>query len=312
MSRSYKKHGYSVIGSPYGSKKDRKLYHRSVRRRAKDLIKEIIKENDFDGDYRYVDGLHYNEDCKKCILHDIFYHEDEIPYGNYILSTRPIYVDEEHCFYTCYPTRHKKIAAIDKILTKGKDYSASYADKWSWDTDGKAYFRDDLFTIRKQFNEEVFGIDANRYSFSNIWLDYGRCVAKFTNTNKPTWQITVRKTEYICRQLHWGDPGFSIGNPYDWHKRGWVTEEKEITVEIPYKKHLRAEDIPLEDWDRVIRCYHCSHIHYDGYIHSDILYKLFDWGMIPLNFKTSDQLVEWLRKNEEKVIKTYYNYYYRK
>ena len=307
MSRSYKKHGYSVIGSPYGSKKDRKLYHHSARRIAKSQIKDIIKENDFDGDDQVECG------CKKCPIRDVYLYEDKIPYGCYVLGPGIIYADEGRCPAVCHPkVLRKKTAAIDKILTKGIDYSATNSDRWSWDTDGKAYFRDDLSTIRKQFNEEVFGVDANRYSFSNIWLDYGRCVAKFTNTNKPTWQITVRKTEHICRQLHWGDPGFSIGNPYDWHKRGWVTEEKEITVEIPYKKHLRAEDIPLKDWDRVIRCYHCSNIHYDGYIHSDILYKLFDWGMIPLNFKTSDQLVEWLRKNEEKVIKTYYNYYYRK
>ena len=59
----------------------------------------------------------------------------------------------------------------DKIVKNGVDYSVSNSDKYSWSSDGGSYFSDDISSLRKEFNKEIFGIDK-RNAKRNSWEDY--------------------------------------------------------------------------------------------------------------------------------------------
>ena len=76
---------------------------------------------------------------------------------------------------------------VEKLPVKGVDYGCRFADPWSWPSDGRTYFDNDISSLRQQFDEEIFGNDP--YG-DDPWEEYVRYRdAKFNDT-PCKWQLS--------------------------------------------------------------------------------------------------------------------------
>ena len=166
MSRSYKKTGASSICSSHTDKSDRNIYHRAERRKTKILLNEEIK-------FGIEKPFTYDKDiCTLCIDSQSF-NDYDIPYEKYGVS-HPNYNFDVIC---CCETIEERPS--DKIITKGIDYSLPMSDRWSWGSDGGSYWQANKESMRRKFNQVVFGLSYRSwkwvyYSFpkNEVWNDY--------------------------------------------------------------------------------------------------------------------------------------------
>ena len=174
----------------------------------------------------------------------------------------------------------------DKIVKNGVDYSVSNSDKYSWSSDGGSYFSDDLSSLRKEFNKEIFGIDKRNVK-RNSWEDYLSNREKVFNKDKPTWRLVVSRKvvkEYVPDLFSW-DGYFPL----------FKEEKKYITLD-----HKPTEkDIP-EGWEMVDFWKQKKHYSFGNWFLMDYV---FEDNLIPLNFKTSDEMIDWFRENQEDILK---------
>lgn len=188
MSRSYKKNGFDSCVCYFNQKNDRKVYARHARRKSNRILKECEKE------YRDCDFFEpYESFC--CLHREVCDIDDEI-WWHPNPSEIVINVDEnsfnggnDHniCIGCPFSENNRnqfskniwREAPEDKLVS-GIDYSVKYADKWSWASDGGVYFQADIEQMRKEFNEDVFGIAP--YRQRTIWDEYKSAVE-----NKDWW-----------------------------------------------------------------------------------------------------------------------------
>lgn len=179
MSRSYKKTAASPICSSRGDKEDRSIYHRAERRKVNSLLNEITGLWDAKPDLKFGDVFE-NDICMLCMdCNELC----EVDFDNIEDYTGESF---DFDFNTCYNSTGCGISkeweiAADKIITKGIDYSLTYADRWSWGSDGGSYWSSDKSEMRKEFDKVVFGVPYHSYrwiyqSFSKneAWNDYLR------------------------------------------------------------------------------------------------------------------------------------------
>lgn len=62
----------------------------------------------------------------------------------------------------------------EKITAKGRDFGCKSADPWSWPSDGRSKFEDDLCTLRKEFNEALKEQCYYWDVWYNPWVEYQR------------------------------------------------------------------------------------------------------------------------------------------
>ena len=305
MSRSYKKHGGFAICSSNSDKEDRTLYHRAFRRKTKALLHEVSLM-DIKRDLSDSIGMSDSEFSDICTLckvtnsaNEDFDYDDSKDY--WVESNEP-YVPYHKCVnHKCYSIEPNSV--IDKIITKGIDYSLPMADKWSWGSDGGTRWRENLLTIRKDFDIEVFAVTNNRFRHHTIWDDYIYNKERYSNKNHPSWIVTlaykVVKPDFVpC----WSPTGHLYGMDYKWT---YTWNEK--CIKIPYKKYIKVSDLPNDGWDHVVRMRHVDNIERSYYCcHGSYISFLFKNGVIPQNFTNPDDLVSWLRKNEERIVRLWY------
>lgn len=163
MSRSYKKHGCDSICSSRGDKYCRSHYHRSDRRKTKKILEEVTRQ--------WIE-------IPIEIPHST---EGEIDSPNLDVhsSDRGNYWEE----------------IADKLITKGKDYSLCYADRWAWASDGGVYFQGDLSTAHQDFDKCCLGIceaDSHRNPLlRDFYSDYCRNRDAKYNKDKKSYRIYV-------------------------------------------------------------------------------------------------------------------------
>lgn len=246
MSRSYKKNGFGSCVIFHNQKDDRKIYSRTNRRKNKRILKECEKE------YRDCEiFVPYKETC--CLWHDVCDIDEEIWWcenpADYIINydDTDYYecVDSNICIGCHFSTNSYKNddgfhyvwhESADEKFINGIDYSLKYADKWSWSSDGGVWFQADILSLRKEFDEEVFGMHNKYHSI------YAK-----------SYDDTIFE-EY----LEYCEPGTRYFSDYF-----------------------------------MIDC-------------------LFRRNVIPMTFKNKFELIDWLRDNEEKILKFWFKMRFKK
>lgn len=169
-------------------------------------------------------------------------------------------------------------SCCDKFVKNNIDRSVRMADKYDWTSDGGVYFQDDISSLRKKFDKIVapliFGIGYSK----TVWEEYQEKLELVFNKDKKEYTVKTKKfigydsmglevfdTKYITTTEY--PPNIVFGN--DIIVAGW------------WKK--RNKYFSLSNWYLI-----------------DFLFKN---NLIPLTFKNSDELIAWLRENEEIILK---------
>lgn len=174
----------------------------------------------------------------------------------------------------------------DNLIKNKIDYSVNNSDKYSWASDGGNHFSDDLSSLRKEFNKEIFGINEINIK-RNAWDDYLSNRRKVFNKDKPTWRLVISRKvvkEYV--------PDFFS---FDGYFPLFKEEKKYITLNHKPTK----EDIP-EGWKLVSFWKQKKSYGFGNWFLMDYV---FEDNLIPLNFETSDEMVIWFRKNQEDILR---------
>lgn len=347
MSRSYKK-GYSSWHHTSEDKWARKVYNRC--RRAKD--KHILRECEIF--YRDCNTFRPYESCcglngEVCDIDvDWYYlelddpHDAEI-YHNCIINPEEILCDvkskrmnkcigcgySENCWENAEFHYAWDVAPDEQFCDNRVDYSVKFSDKWSWPSDGGSYYREDLLTVRKDINEELFAAKSpSRWRDATIWEEYcdyrdARNISKYPHSWRLQYEIPTgielvkdywysykpyEKGMYIppedkkyCYRVDpspW-DKNISYLNRYE--KRP-VTEKFDITLDHSPR---RGSDIPKNAIN--IRSYrkdkwkHCQ-AHNDWGLMSFLFYR----NIIPTTFKSREEMTSWIMKHNEEIANKWY------
>lgn len=283
MSRSYKKVGaYAWAGG--SDKWNRSRYHRDERRKVKAICHEVEMawEPDIPYDPNEIDIP--SSDSLYCEV----YHFGlcDIPYKDWM--------DEEYnpdCTVYEQPLVGSWESIADDIVMNAVDYSLHSADKYSWASDGGAYWRDDKSSIRTVFDRDIFGAPQHswrwNYKESTVWERY--IAERNARHNKKHPQLSVH-IEY--RKLTFSDPIW--GDSFSSFRRVAV---------VPYN---REHKYPNSVFDGI-----------DGEVTRVSVYKRRGpkqlqnpkWDVIdyvisiaPTTFHGPKDLIEWLRAHQEDII----------
>lgn len=193
----------------------------------------------------------------------------------------------------------------EKITAKGRDFGCKSADPWSWPSDGRSKFENNLCTLRKEFNE---ALKEQCYSWDvwyNPWIEYQRYRdAKFIQIE---YELSYKVVIGWHKEAHdnWAfDPNVDeYGRHFHKHWTTWEPTYKKVEKTLDH--HPLVSDIEVGVVDvsfRRTNWRQYTQASYDG----ELIEFLFHRNIIPNNFSTKDQLMVWLHKNEEKIIKSWY------
>lgn len=190
----------------------------------------------------------------------------------------------------------------EKIVMNKVDRSLHFSDKWCWSSDGGAWWREDISSIRKDFDKALFGLPPEcvfswKRKRSTIWDEYVENRNAKYNKEHPMLKVSVH---YLVE-----DP-----DPFSRLRKRVLGEpcyiEKVKRTLVPYNK---AHKTPPHAYD------------VDGQITNVYIYKergkgplsgrqysVTDYAIMtaPNTFKKSKDLVDWLRANQEKIILKYF------
>lgn len=192
----------------------------------------------------------------------------------------------------------------EKIIMDKVDRSLQFADKWCWSSDGGAYWREDLSSIRKDFDKVLFGMPPTsllgswrRRTMTTIWDNYVENRDAKYNKEHPKLRVNVH---YVVE-----DP-----DPFSRLRKRVLGEplfvEKVKKTLVPYNK---AHKIPSHAYE------------VDGEITDVYIYKVrgkrqlsgkqytvSDYAIMtaPNTFQRPEELVAWLRANQNKIILGYF------
>lgn len=174
----------------------------------------------------------------------------------------------------------------EKFINENIDRSLRFADKWCWASDGGNYYWGGKDEYRRDFEKEIFGLDY-KYSFKPklLWEKYKDYVDLVFNKDKPLYTIVLKKV---------------VVEKYDsYYVECFEDERKEekkyITTEIYPPKYKPEENWKMTHWWK-------RKSHFLSLSNWDLFGFMFKSGIIPFDFKNEEQLINWLRDNEEVII----------
>ena len=181
----------------------------------------------------------------------------------------------------------------EKFINENIDRSLRFADKWCWASDGGNYYWGGKDECRRDFEKEIFGLDY-KYSFKSkpIWEKYKDYVNLVFNKDKPLYTIVLERV---------------VVEKYDsYYVECFEDERKEekkyITTETYPPKYKPEEGWEMTHWwKRKNRYFNLSNWDLFGF--------MFKSGIIPFDFKSEEQLINWLRNNEEVIIEKWMRAY---
>lgn len=181
----------------------------------------------------------------------------------------------------------------EKFINENIDRSLRFADKWCWASDGGNYYWGGKDEYRRDFEKEIFGLDY-KYSFKPkpLWEKYKDYVDLVFNKDKPLYTIVLKKV---------------VVEKYDsYYVECFEDERKEekkyITTETYPPKYKPEEGWEMAHWwKRKNRYFNLSNWDLFGF--------MFKSGIIPFDFKSEEQLINWLRNNEEVIIEKWMRAY---
>lgn len=315
MSRSHKKHGYDSVCSSYGDKYCRSYYHRSDRRKTKRILKNVVDMYFPDDEDDFTKGNAYeNEFCMLCMDCDSeICAEDgcfgEVPFLDY-MDEYP-YKDPNICHEPCCIWTGDWELEADKLLTKGRDYSLSFA------SDGGAYFQGDLSTAHQDFDKcclSVYEAGSHRNPITrDFYNDYWINRAAKHNKDKKTWRIYVCYRVPVPAGRYNRGTGEWLENVMGQHKDNFYDREYEnyhFSFEMPFtNKPLKASDWVYE---RVAReggeiTSITKSIHHNCYRRATSIWMVDDYALsqniIPDTMWGPQDLKEYLVAHREEICK---------
>lgn len=174
----------------------------------------------------------------------------------------------------------------EKFINENIDRSLRFADKWCWASDGGNYYWGGKDEYRRNFEKEIFGLDY-KYSFKPkpLWEKYKGYVDLVFNKDKPLYTIVLKRVAV---------------EKYDsYYVKCFEDERKEekkyITTEIYPPKYKPEEGWEVTQWWKRKNRYFI-------FSNWDLFGFMFKSGIIPFDFKNEEQLINWLRDNEEVII----------
>lgn len=174
----------------------------------------------------------------------------------------------------------------EKFINENIDRSLRFADKWCWASDGGNYYWGGKDEYRRDFEKEIFGLDY-KYGIKSkpLWEKYKDYVELVFNKDKPLYTIVLEKV---------------VVEKYDsYYVECFEDERKEekkyITTEIYPPKYKPEESWKMTHWWK-------RKSHFLSLSNWDLFGFMFKSGIIPFDFKNEEQLINWLRDNEEVII----------
>lgn len=198
----------------------------------------------------------------------------------------------------------------EKIVMNKVDRSLRYADKWSWSSDGGAYWREDLSSIRKDFDRALFGMPPvsllgswRRRSITTIWDKY--VVNRDAKYNKEHPQLKVNVHYFI------EDPDLFSRLRKRLLNEPFYIEKVKSTL-IPYNKAHKIPSYAYEVEGEITSVY-IHKIRGKGPL-SGKQYSVSDYAILiaPNTFQKPEDLISWLRANQEKIILNYFRRHFSK
>lgn len=192
----------------------------------------------------------------------------------------------------------------EKIIMGKVDRSLQFADKWCWSSDGGAYWREDLSSIRKDFDRELFGMPPlsllgswRRKTMTTIWDKYVENRDAKYNKEHPKLKVNVH---YVVES---DDPWSTLrarvlGESYR------VSKVK--TTLVPYNKAHKIPSYAYEVEGEITNVY-VYKVRGKSPL-SGKQYGISDYIVLeaPNTFQRPEELVGWLRTNQEKLILGYF------
>lgn len=199
----------------------------------------------------------------------------------------------------------------EKIVLKGKDFGCKSADPWSWPSDGRSKFEDGLCTLRKEFNEALKEQHYYWDVWYNPWEEYQTYRdAKFIQIK---YELSYKVVIGWHKEAHddWVfNPNISeYGRHFHKHWTTWEPTYKKVEKTLDH--YPLVSDIKVGAVDVSFRRANWRQYTQASY-DRELIEFLFHRNIIPNNFSTKDQLMKWLHKNEEKIVKSWYKVLYSK
>lgn len=235
--------------------------------------------------YHSVCSSHGDKYCRKQ------YHRENRQKNKRLCKELEGTVDKDLLYYNDYFLYTKNgVQPEEKFINKSIDYSLRFADKWSWASDGGNYYWGGLENCRREFDEIIFGARCAYASYKSPWEEYKDHVELVFNKDKPLYTIVLKRI--VVKKVNYG-----FYMPWVSKFAGERKEEKKyITTEIYPPNYKPEEDWEVTDWwKRKNRYFNLSNWDLFGF--------MFKSGIIPLYFKNEEQLMNWLRNNEETIVK---------
>lgn len=195
----------------------------------------------------------------------------------------------------------------EKITAKGRDFDC----KSFWLSDGRRKFKDGLCTLRKEFNEALKEQHYYWNVWYNPWVEYQRLRdAKFTTVEYYlSYKVVIGWHKEAHDNWVFNTNVDEYGRPFHKHWTTWEPTYKKVEKTLDH--HPLVSDIEAGVVDisfRRTNWRQYTQASYDG----ELIEFLFHRNIIPNNFSTKDQLMIWLHKNEEKIVKSWYKVLYSK
>lgn len=315
MSRSYKKiGGYGIAGG--SDKWNRSRYHRDERRKVKAICHNVEKWYERDYKLESLDGEldEVASDYNWCDLTN--FGENNIPYNKYMDE---VYYPDWMIYFDSNNITYEWEIEAEKIVMNKVDRSLGSADKYCWASDGGSYFRDDLSSMRQEFDEEVFGIPTHSWRYRrgldscDLWYRYCDNREALHNKKHPQMVIycsyRVKKTCPLRGTADWIDWRLAYGEVYDHYTR---------TIKVPYNRaHYYDTGLLLKGLDK------------GAEVEKVDVYKQKDWAMrqirscrwdlgdyiikmAPTSLHGPKDFLEWIRAHQEELILGAFRYRYGK
>lgn len=190
----------------------------------------------------------------------------------------------------------------EKIVMNKVDRSLQFADKWCWSSDGGAWWREDISSIRKDFDKALFGISPKNVLFwksgaTDLWDGYIENRNAKYNKEHPQLKVNVH---YVVES---DDP--------------WSKLRKSVLGEPCYIRKIKSTLIPYNKAHKIPSyAYDVDGEITNVYIHkvrgkgplSGKQYSVTDYAIMtaPNTFQRPEELIDWLRANQEKIILNYF------
>ena len=199
----------------------------------------------------------------------------------------------------------------EKITLKGRDFGCKSSDPWSWPSDGRRRFENTLSTLRGEFNTAL----KEQHYYYNVWYNPWKEYQTYRDAKFMTieYDLFYKVVVGWHKEAHDDWRFFPDMGEYGKHLRiHWVTWEptyKKVEKTLDHRPLMSdlepgAENVSFRksNWRQYIQA-SC-----DG----ELIEFLFHRNIIPNNFTNEDQLMTWLHKNEEKIIRSWYKVLYKK